>query len=425
MDAEQSALMRLRRGAVEAFLLRVLGAGLLFSMHAVIARVLGKEGFGMFSYAVALAGLLAFVMPLGWTTALLRFVTEYREQKRWGLMKGSIITAHGVAFVSVTLTALALWGVAHAIPMSQDMARSLQYASLLLPLLTFANLRRGALRSLQCAKESIIPDDIVLPVLVILGVYVFAADNATDALLIYAGAALFVFLAGVVLLCRRLPKQGRSAPPEFNIRKWMAIALPMLLGEASKIIIVRTDVLMLGAMVNMDTVGLYSAANRIATLNVFLLLAINTLAAPMLASAYHGNRPGEFKAIMRKVVKWSTVGTLPLFIIMVLGAQHLLAIFGPKFAEGAVLLRILAVGQFVNAAAGIVGSALLMSGKERQFAFSTGLVAGGNAVGNFFAIRAFGAVGAACVTAVSLILLNVWHLFLLQNKGKTKVALKT
>jgi O-antigen/teichoic acid export membrane protein len=423
MDAEQSALMRLRRGAVEAFLLRVLGAGLLFSMHAVIARVLGKEGFGIFSYAVSLAGLLAFIVPLGWTTALLRFVSEYRERKRWGLLKGSILTAHGVSFVSCSLAALALWGVAFAAPMSPDMARSLRYASVLLPLLTFANLRRGALRGLQCVKASVVPDEIVLPVLAVAGVYAFAAADASDALRIYAAVALIVFLAGAVLLCRSLPEQGRTAAAEFRTRKWMAIALPMLFGEASKIIIVRTDVLMLGAMVNMDAVGLYSAAVRIASLNLFLLWAINTIAAPMLASAHHGDRPGEFRAIMRKAVIWSAVGTLPLFIIMVIGAQHLLAVFGPKFAEGAVLLRVLALGQFVNAAAGPVGLALLMSGGERRFAFSTGVVAGGNAVGNFFAIKAFGAAGAACVTAASVILLNGWQYKLTRaiyrNQGKS------
>ena len=91
--AERNVLFRLRRGTLEALVLRVLGLGLLFLQHSVLSRYIGPEGYGTFSYAVASAGLLAVVVPLGWPTALMRFIAQYTESEQWGLLRGAVLRA--------------------------------------------------------------------------------------------------------------------------------------------------------------------------------------------------------------------------------------------------------------------------------------------------------------------------------------------
>jgi O-antigen/teichoic acid export membrane protein len=183
-------------------------------------------------------------------------------------------------------------------------------------------------------------------------------------------------------------------------------------GGLSQVIMNRTDVVMLGAMVDMSSVGLYSAANRIATLNTFVLGAVSTIAVPMMAAAFHAGRHRQNRTILRYTMLLSTLGALPLFAIMVLRPQFLLGVFGPEFTHGGSLLQVLAFGQFVNAATGPVGFALLMTGRERVFAWTMGAAAAGNVVGNLIAIPIWGAVGAAAVTAVSVVLLNGCQLLL-------------
>jgi O-antigen/teichoic acid export membrane protein len=192
----------------------------------------------------------------------------------------------------------------------------------------------------------------------------------------------------------------------------MIIALPMMFGKISQIIMNRTDVLMLGAMSNMETVGIYSAANRFSTIITFVLGSINIIAAPMLATAYHNADTDQFRVIIRKGMLWSIWGALPLFAIIIIWPQVLLGFFGTEFVQGAVLLKVLAFGQLLNAVTGPVGFALLMAGTERQFAFTVSVVAVGNVIGNLIAIPIWGALGAAWVTAASLITLNGWQFFL-------------
>lgn len=397
----------MRRGTVEAFVLHAAGIGLLFLMHTILGRALGTEGYGTFSYALTLAGVLAIVVPLGWPTALMRFIAQYVEQQRWELLRGAIQRAYQITLFSAALAAVALWAISHWNRVSPDLATSLRFAALLLPLLAFVGLRRKALQGLQRVKASIAVEEIFLPLVVIAGMYLFAITSSSGALLLYAGAAFLAFLVGSVWLWRSLPAQSRAAKPEFRTRPWMAVAIPMIFGGLGQIILNRTDVIMLGAMTDMESVGLYGAATRLATLNTFVLGAVNTIAAPMIAAAFYGSRYQQVREIMVKAMLWSTIGALPLFAVMLFQPQLLLSLFGTGFIQAGALLQILAVGQFVNAATGPVGFALQVTGRERMFALAIGTAATANVVGNLLAIPAFGAIGAAYVTAASIMLLNL------------------
>lgn len=407
MISEGGIRARLRRGSMEAFALHGVGAVLLFGMHAAITRSIGVEDYGVFNYSVALAGVLAVIVPLGWPTALMRFVAGYREERRWGLLRGVVTRAYQITGLTAGVAAVALWGSSYLGFVPPEIAVSMRFAALILPFLSFVALRRKALQGLQRVKYSIIPEEILVPLLVLLGVYVLAISTATGALLLYAAAALVAFVVGSIWVWRSMPEEGRTKAPEYATRAWMLVAMPMVFGGFSQVVMNRTDLLMLGALTtDMGSVGLYGAAVRVATLNTFVLFAVNTLAAPMMAAAYHAGRRDRVRTVFRGAILLSTLGALPLFATMFLFPEFVLGLFGERFTQGADILRILAVGQFINAATGPVGFALMMTGREKAFALTTGLVAAGTVLGHLVAIPAYGAIGAAVVTAVGVISLN-------------------
>lgn len=411
----KQAASSLGRGTVEAFVLRAGGAGLLFLMHIVLGRTIGPEGYGTFSYVLALSMILAMVVPLGWPTALMRFIAQYIEQQRWGLLRGAVKRAYQVTFLFAMVAASVLFGISYWSHVSPEMAANLRYASLLLPLLASVALRRNALQGLQRVKASIIPEEIILPLLMIAGVYLFVVSTGAGALFVYAGVALLTFLLSNIWLLRSLPLESRAAKPEFQTRMWMTVALPMVFADFSQLAIGRTDVLILGATMDAGSVGLYSAASRIALLSTFVMTAVNTIGMPMLASAYYGGRLDQFRSIMCRAALWSTLGALPLFAAMIFFPQLLLGFFGPEFTQGALLLRLLALGQFINALTGLVGSALVMTGHQRTFALVVALVAAGNVLGLLVAIPTWGVVGAAVVTTTSVATLNICLLLLVRR----------
>ena len=387
-------------------MVRIAGAGLLFLMHTVIGRAIEPKGYGAFSYTLALAGVLAVIAPLGWPTALMRFIVQYMELQHWSLLKGAVKRAYQFSLLSAVLIALVLWGLSYWEGFSPKLVMSLRFAALLLPFLALVELRHRALQALQLIKSSIIPEDIVLPLVMIVCVYLFAITTASEALLTYLVAAFAAFLLGSALLWRGTALRGRAAKPEYKTRSWLIIALPMVFGDFSQVVMARMDVLVLGAMVDMQTVGLYGAAIRIAILNTFVLAAVNTVAAPMIAATFYGGRIRQVRAVVRKAMLVSTLGTLPIFAGMIFFPQFLLGFFGQEFVTGAPLLRILALGQFINAVTGPVGYALLMTERERAFALTVGASALINIAGLLLVVPVWGAVGAATVTAASITLLN-------------------
>lgn len=408
----EHVLSRFRRGTAEELVLRIAGLGLSFLLSASLTRRIGPEGFGVFNYALVLAGTLAMVTPLGWTTALMRFIGQYMEQQRWGLLRGVIRRGYQLTSLSAVLVALMLGGTSYWSGLSPELATSLRFAALFLPFLALVNLCRTAIRALQWVKASVFPQLIALPLTAIAGVYLFAITTAPGALLVYAGAALLTVLLSSALLLRSIPKQGRNARPGFKTRAWTIVALPMLFGSVSLIVMSRTDILMLGAMSDMETVGFFSVALRIATVSTIVFQAVNGLAASMIAAAFYGDRLRQVKAIMRVAIIFSTLGALPPFVIMIFWPQFLLGFFGPEFVHAESLLRVLALGQFVNAATGPVGLGLLMTGQERAHAWTTAAAAMGNVLGNLIAIPIWGGIGAAWVTAATVVIWNVCNLFL-------------
>lgn len=405
----------MRRGAIQAFVLHGVGVCCLLAMHALLARLMGPREYGIVGYVLNLAGILSLVVPLGWPTALLRLIAQYLEEKRWGLFKGAFLQSHRITFYSSVVTGLILFGLSFVCIASPDVVLSLRFCALLLPIVSFVPLRRKALQALQRIPASITFEEILLPILVIILCILLVAEGARQVLWIYFASSSAVLLIASLWLWQAFPADARTVKPEFQTGKWMAVALPLMLGNLSQVLINRAGIILLGAMSDMEAVGLLNAANRLATLNAFVLAAVNTIAAPMLGAAYHGHQFGQFRLLMRKAMIWSVMGSMPLLFLMLIWPEALLRFFGPEFLSASVLLRILAVGQFVNAATGPVGFGLIMAGREAQFGLSTFTLALINILGNFLVIPHYGLTGAAIVSSGSVALLNCWQFLLFRR----------
>lgn len=405
--SDASIFSRLRRGTAEAFVLQVVAVGLLFLMHAVFARSIGPSGYGSFAYALAMTAVLSSLVPLGWPTALLRFVSEYVEGERWGLLKGALRRSYQTTFLVGILAALALFGISYLVP--GDAAVGLRYTALLLPFASFVGVRRKALRALGRLKTSIVLEDVLLPLFAIGGALIVGIATASGAVAVYLCSAVAVFALSNWRLRRSLPQAGRDAKAEFRTRAWMAVALPMAFGGAGQLLLNRADVLVLGTLTSPETVGLYNAAGRISLLVAFSLSAVSAVVAPMISAAFHGGRREQARRLLYRAMLLSTVGALPVFAFVMLFPGFLLGLFGREFVGAAPVLRILAVGQLINAATGPVGFALLMIGREKAFAVTTGAVIIGTAAGLLLMIPHYGALGAAVVTAASVTVLNCWQ----------------
>ena len=69
-----------------SFILKFASLGLGFLTSVVLARLLGAEGFGDFSFPMAIVELLLVPTTLGFPSLVVRELARYQVQSKWALL---------------------------------------------------------------------------------------------------------------------------------------------------------------------------------------------------------------------------------------------------------------------------------------------------------------------------------------------------
>lgn len=174
--------------------------------------------------------------------------------------------------------------------------------------------------------------------------------------------------------------------------------------------------LMLGALGSAEDVALFATAQRTALLTSFILIAVNSIAAPKFAESYRQEDMKQVRSVALMSGKLMTLFALPVVSFMFIFAPWLMGLFGSEFTQGSNILRILALGQFVNVITGSVGYLLQMTGHERILRTNVVISSVFMIVGSALFIPLYGVTGAACVTAFSIAIQNLLCVYHVNKK---------
>jgi O-antigen/teichoic acid export membrane protein len=318
-----------------------------------------------------------------------------------------------VFFTSLGLTLLAglvawLWHGCFA----KAYLTTFAWALLLIPLMALSKLRGTALWGLHREVQGQLPENLVQPGLLVLllgGVLLLGLSfSPAQAMGLQVAVAAVAFGVGAGLLIRATPVKVRQAYPRFESRLWLNSVLPLAFIGGMQLINKNSSIVILGFFVPADQIGIYRVAVQASILAALGLHAINMVVAPRFASLY---ARGERERLQHLVTS-STRAILAFNLLVTAGAAllgrwFLDLFFGPEFVAAYVPLMILLIGQFVNSAAGLVGSVLNMTGHERETARGIVVSAAVNLLLNLLLAPSFGIIGAAVATAVALVTSNV------------------
>lgn len=412
--ASHGSARRLARAALGSFGLNVANTLLTTLATVVLARLLGVGDFGLYSFVVATVMLLGVPAILGIDRLVVRDTAVYLRQAAHGLARGLLRRALQAALLSsvglALLSGMVGWLVAGGTVSAPLLAL---WAGLLgLPLLALGRVLQGGLMGLHHVVLGQLPEYLLRPLLLLGGVALasaWLADglDAPVAVLIHTlsyGGALLLALA---LLWRRLPAAVRAAAARYDGRTWATSAVLLALLSGTAVINSQTGVVLLGALADTESAGLYAVAQRGALLVAFPLAAVNSAIAPTAARLWAATDHAALQRLVTLSARGVLLGSLPLALgFIVVGEPILAAFFGDPFAAAAMPLAVLSVGQLANAATGSVAVLLVMTGQQRLAA--TGMAAGAllNVAAAAALIPTLGTLGAAIAAALSLALSN-------------------
>lgn len=411
---------RLLRGATGTFGLKVASVVLALATSMVLTRLLGAKGYGDYAYATTWLKSLVIIGVVGSDQLLVRELAVRTTLADWTHMRGLLRFANVSGLIASVVLAVVAALVAALLFDNDPVARAcFLIAVAILPVATLSRLRQGALRGLDHAVLSQLPEMLIQPLLIVLfivgaGWVLGSGFSAVTATMLHAVGVVVAFACGALLLRAKLPQSVRQAQLAFDTPAWLRSALPLLLVGGMNVINVRIDTIMLGALRGTEEVGIYAVVTRGAEFVSFPLLATNAVMAPTIAALY---AQGEMARLQRFVVngaRMAFAGSAAIAAALIGFGALFLGLFGPEFGVGRPILTILSLAQLFNVGVGAVGLMLMMTGHERDVARGVALGAAINFTLNLLLVPRWGLLGAAAASTTALLTWNsilVWFVY--------------
>ncbi len=365
-------------------------------------RVLGAEGWGIFSYALSLGSLLMIFSDIG----LSGLITRETVQKKEGF-QNFITTALVLKSILAVLSTIAVVFIG-------PLVSNLPGAVLLLPLIAltlFFDVVRDLVLYINTAFEKMERDMIAKMTMSIttigVGVLLLYLRPIPQSLAIgYAiGSAV-----GCAFAFWSVWRDIRTVFGRFDralLGKVVQTTLPFAAISLINNVMANTDIYLLGMWRNATEIGLYASAQRIYQFILMFPVMFATALFPLL-SRLATNDDERFATILGKTTALVFLIGLPISIGGIILAPNIIhLLFGAGFASAVPMLQILLV--MIIAAFPLVlfsNSVFAYNGQTRlAIIYSVGMV--GNALCNMLLIPSLGAVGSAIATLVSTSLITV------------------
>ena len=389
----------------------------------LLARALGAEQYGMYNLAMSAATLATAIGLFGLDDAMLRYIAIYAGRKDQEGLWGAILLGLGGTIATGILTGVTLYLIAD--PFSTrvfhqpDLAPLLRLLSFVVPFLALSSVLIGIAHGLKKMQYSVIAEDVgqLLIRLVLLAILSLIRLDAMTTVIVFGISDVLTCVALVYLLNKDL-KWGRPArSARFEVREIMSYSLPLWLAAMLSKFRTNINTIILGTVSSAVNVGVYSLISRANVIGHVSYLSIVRSVRPVLADLSSRGAHAQMESIYQTSTRWMILLNLPIFLLLVLFPNSILALFGASYTTGAQALVILACAELFDASTGICGSIIDMGGYTGLKLFNA-ISQLGILIGlNLLLVPTWGMVGTTTAVLLSVIYVNlvriieVWVLF--------------
>lgn len=321
--------------------------GLLFSAQIVsyllaflymieIARYLGPDGFGIFSYATSLVLIFGIFADLGLSTLVTREVT--RDKSLENLYIGNFIPIKTILSI-LTYSILVLF--VYVMGYSQPTVNVIYIFGLFMVVNGFSQLFFGlfqASEKMEYQSIALLLNNSLIFVGVIYGVS-HGFGVAGFALIYFAAAAIVLIFSIMVMVWRyETPKIGK------NFKFWkksLKMAIPLSFAIVFSTIAFRVDTILLGLLQGDLAIGWYSAGFKLIEFLLFIPIVYTGAIFPLLSN-YHVSSKDLLKLLYEKSFKYLFIISLPIAAAVTIFAKDIILIlFQNSYYQSIIALQIL------------------------------------------------------------------------------------
>ena len=363
------------------------------------ARVLGVEGWGIFSYAITFAALFTIFSDIGLSSVLTKEVAKNPgEQHRYF---STIFIIKSVLLIVFFLTVMFFVPYLSRIPISKTL---LLFVALILVFDSLRNFGNALFRAAEKMEREALTNIVTQAVILILGLVILlnfpSPEGLAFAYAVGSASGLIVALPFLLPFLGKIFSHFDKTLLKPIINAAWSFGLMGLLG----VVMLNTDTIMLGWFKNAEAVGFYSAAQR----PIFLLYIIPSLIAGAFFpsfSRFAQTNNERFRTLLEKGLSFVFLLSLPFSVgLFLISSQAINLLFGAAYAPAILTLQILSSTLIVAYTSTLICNALFAYGRYKILVNCAVIGALGNVILNALLIPLWGINGAAIATVIAQIL---------------------
>jgi len=413
---EPSIVQRITRGAFWSLVGEVAVKGFTLASSIVVARLLGREGFGTFGMLQSTLGMFGVLAGLGLGSTATKYVAQYRktEPERAGAITYLALTigALTAGVMIVACIVMAPW-LADSTLKRPELSGLLMVGSLMLAGLVIGGVLNATLSGFEAFRALThvkIWQGVFGALSAVLLVWFWGVQGAIVALVITATFGLLVSALAV----RRQFRLGQI-PTVWGKQVWREwpvlhrFAIPALVSSLLVMpTIWATNAMLVQQPDGYGELGLFNAANQWRTLVVFLPALLANAMLPVLSETYARTDRTEFTQAISINLRATWIVALPMTMLVIALGPELSLLFGKQFLGMEEMIPPLMVSCLLMLISTPTGAALAGAGKMwvgalMNFGWALALV--------FFAwllVPRFGGVGLAYAYACAYLAHFAW-----------------
>jgi O-antigen/teichoic acid export membrane protein len=427
-EIKDQSLQKIGIGACAVFVSTVIQVALSFIIGVIIVRNTSKSEYGIYSLGLVIVGIFTIISALGLTDGSTRYVAYFRGKNETDKVRGVISSSIIISLVTSILLAFLLFlfsnFISNNIFHSPELSIPLKLFSAAIPFSVLTNLFVSIFLGFDQVGPSIYFQNILknCTFIFILAIVIMNGSPFIGIIVSYILPIVFTLIAITIYFFKKLGNKWdfrKSINIDSMTKELLMFSFPLVAVNILIMTMYWANTLMIGYFKSPDEVGLYNVATPLASQLTIVLTSLGFLYTPIIANLYSNNRMKELGRIYAVSTKWSFMGSLPLFVALFMFPEVILELlYGHRYVDAAMALKILALGSFVNAITGNKYQTLMAVGKTsslmRVFLIG-GLV---NVILNAVLIPPYGIVGAAIANSSGVAISNILLTIILYSTFK-------
>ena len=410
----QDATRKQIRGSTLLLAGKFITLGANFAVQVMIVRYLSKSDYGAFAYAMGVAAMGTTLATFGLDRAVTRFVPIYDERGEHDKLFGTLLLAAGGVLSLGLLTIVVVYVASGALISDKQAVSLLLILILLAPLHALDGLLMGMFAVFSKPRQIFFRKHVLTPGLRVAVVLALILTGSGVTFLAWGYVAAVTVGIGiyVVMLVNMLRNEGllqrfRLSNLDVPTRAVLGFTVPLLTSDIVYLAMHTSDIVLLGYFGGAEDVGAFRAVYPAAHMNQVVMSSFALLFTPVAARMFARNDEEGINELYWQTAIWIAVFSFPVFALTFsLAGPVTVGLFGGRYEDSALILALLALGYYFNAALGFNGLTLKVMGRLKYIVSINTIVAVVNLVVAFILIPRYGAYGAAFATAGTLVLHN-------------------